>query len=337
MFKRVILSCLVCAAAVLLSAARVAVLPEIDDPAFDIVVDRDRLIVPDRSLIRIYSLFDFRMIGCFGRRGEGPEEFKGEVSLTVLSDVLFLSSDGKISYFTRDGRFIREIVWPEKGRGKLVPIGEGYVGFGPPVTDQSDRIRFNTLRLYDAAGKPGPVFTRSVSRFQRDGSITFMNGTFNFKVHGDLVWVQYTGREFRLDGFDRRGRLAVRIENKRLNHRAVTSKDRTRALNHIKMYMPWVYEARERIRFPRWWGGVGTFFIDKVSGMIYVITYVKQGRRTLFCIYDASGGFQKDLFMVVGDRTIWAPYPLDIHDGKLYQLIENLDEEVWELHVTPIG
>jgi hypothetical protein len=35
------------------------------------------------------------------------------------------------------------------------------------------------------------------------------------------------------------------------------------------------------------------------------------------------------------DERLWYPYV--IKNGKLYQLIENLDEEEWELHVTEIN
>ena len=34
-------------------------------------------------------------------------------------------------------------------------------------------------------------------------------------------------------------------------------------------------------------------------------------------------------------RTAMQPYPTDIREGKLYQLIENDDEE-WELHAWPL-
>ena len=218
----------------------------------------------------------------------------------------------------------------------LKPLGRGYVGFGAPMQDEADGIRFNTLCLYDRDFNPGKVVTRSKSRFQRDGSITFMDGTFNFKVFGDKIFVQYNGKEYRLDCFDAQGKLVFTIRDGDFENRKVSAGDRRRALDYIKKYMPWVYGARERIRFPRWWGGVGTFYVDAATGLIYVITYVKQGGRALFYLYDSSGIFLKKIYLPVGDRNIWAPYPLDIYGGKIHQLIENLDDETWELHVTDI-
>ena len=97
-----------------LSGTRVAVLAELNDPGFDIVVDGDRLYVPDGSAVFIYSLTDYRLITKFGRRGEGPGELMGEVALTVLPDILFLSSKGKIFHFGKNGDFIKEIACPEE-------------------------------------------------------------------------------------------------------------------------------------------------------------------------------------------------------------------------------
>jgi len=51
----------------------------------------------------------------------------------------------------------------------------------------------------------------------------------------------------------------------------------------------------------------------------------------LFYKYGTDGKFIKKFYLDVGYRDIWAPYPLDIENGKLYQLIENYEDEEWDL------
>ncbi len=57
-----------------------------------------------------YSKNDFKLKKKFGRKGEGPGEFKGRVDyINILPENLLISSRDKISYFTKNGGFIKEI------------------------------------------------------------------------------------------------------------------------------------------------------------------------------------------------------------------------------------
>lgn len=60
----------------LIFPGKVAVLPEVKRPAFDIIVDNNELFLVECATIYIYSLTDFKLKKKFGRRGEGPGEFK---------------------------------------------------------------------------------------------------------------------------------------------------------------------------------------------------------------------------------------------------------------------
>ena len=317
---------------------KVAILSEINNPGFDIKVDGSRLYVPEGHQIFIYSLKDYKLVKKFGRKGEGPKEFRGEIYLNVQPECLLVESEGKISYFTKDGKYIREIVRPEKGRIKgMAPLGKRFVGKGTSFTDPKDKVRYNTISFYDSEFKESSQITKTRSRFQTDGSVMFMNGTFNFKVFNSNIYVQYHGKEYRLDCFDQNGKLKYSITDEKFRNRKVTYLDRKRAFDYLKKYMPWVYRQKERVKFPDFWGGVGTFFIDSKRNRLYIITYIKKDNtRSLFYMYDLEGNFIKKFFLAVGDRSIWAPYPLDIEDGKLYQLMENIDREEWELHITPL-
>jgi hypothetical protein len=338
MTKRIIIYTSLLLLVASLWSEKVAVLKELNNPHFDIVVVKDQLYIPEGHQIYIYSLKNFQLINKFGKRGEGPKEFRGDVYLTIQPDHLLVESEGKISFFSKNGDYIREIICPQKARLiGLTPVGNRYVGRGSSYTDPKDKIRYNTICFYDSAFNQGSRITRTPSRFQRDGSIMFMNGTFNFKVYKNLIFVQYHGKSFKLDCFDQKGRIKYSITDKTFVNRPVSQEDRKRAYEHIKKYMPWVYRQKQRIKFPKFWGGIGTFFIDRECGRLYIITYVKKGNNeTLFYRCNLNGHIINKFFFAVGDRNIWAPYPLDIEGDKLYQLRENVDREEWELHITDI-
>jgi hypothetical protein len=82
-------------------------LPELQKPSY-ILIDENHLYVKERFSISIYSLKDFKLIKKFGKEGEGPQEFTRAINLDICDDYLAVISCGKISYFNRNGKFIRE-------------------------------------------------------------------------------------------------------------------------------------------------------------------------------------------------------------------------------------
>ena len=69
---------------------------------------------------------------------------------------------------------------------------------------------------------------------------------------------------------------------------------------------------------------------------VYIQTYLKENGKDEFFIYDLNGKFLKRLFLPVVYRNSLKPFPYTIMNNRLYQLIENEDAEVWELHAEKI-
>jgi hypothetical protein len=76
------------------------------------------------------------------------------------------------------------------------------------------------------------------------------------------------------------------------------------------------------------------FLVD--NGRIYIQTYLKKDDKYEFFIYDLEGKLIKRLFFPVKFQDALKPNPFDIEDNTFYQLIENEDEEEWELHAIEI-
>jgi hypothetical protein len=59
---------------------------------------------------------------------------------------------------------------------------------------------------------------------------------------------------------------------------------------------------------------------------------LKKDETDEFFIYNFNGQFLKRLFLPAAYLDGLRPCPTYIKDNKLYQLIENEEEEEWELH-----
>ena len=69
---------------------------------------------------------------------------------------------------------------------------------------------------------------------------------------------------------------------------------------------------------------------------IYIQTYMKKDEKYEFFIYDINGKFLQRLFLPMKYVNGLMPNPTAIKDNTFYLMIENEDEENWELHAYPI-
>ena len=113
---------------------KVAALEEIMNPQ-TITIDKDQVFITQGAEIFIYSLVDLNIQKALGRRGEGPGEFKLirhidglRIELNIRPDFIFVYSMGKISYFTREGKFKKEFRVNPGSVRSLNPLGKHFVG-----------------------------------------------------------------------------------------------------------------------------------------------------------------------------------------------------------------
>ena len=122
------------------------------NPAY-LLVDDTQLYITQGVSVSIFSLTDYSLVATFGKAGEGPQEFKVHqhnavpVFLDIQSDQILVSSMGKLSYFSKNGKFIREHRF-SKGMAPpfLQPIGSNFVTRG---FLHESKINYNLLILLD--------------------------------------------------------------------------------------------------------------------------------------------------------------------------------------------
>jgi hypothetical protein len=91
---------------------------------------------------------------------------------------------------------------------------------------------------------------------------------------------------------------------------------------------------KNMITFAEYFPAIQGFYVENQK--IYIQTYMKKEEKYEFFIYDVNGKFLQRLFLPVKYMNEFMPNPTAIKDNTLYQLIENEEEENWELHAHPI-
>lgn len=106
-----------------LMGKKLATIPEVFQP-FLLVMDDQQFYVTEGATVSIFSRKDYTMKTKFGKEGEGPQEFKLAQGMPGLilyphTDSLVINSAGKVSFYTKDGKFIKELKVPT---GSMVSI-----------------------------------------------------------------------------------------------------------------------------------------------------------------------------------------------------------------------
>ena len=87
------------------------------------------------------------------------------------------------------------------------------------------------------------------------------------------------------------------------------------------------------MKFPQTFPPMRDFYVaDK---KIYVLPFAKENGENYFYIFDMNGKFVKKIPVPIKDHNILELYPYALEGSKLYQLVEN-EEEEWELHIASI-
>jgi hypothetical protein len=326
--KKLILILLLLLIASLVLRGKVKSLPDLVKPRH-IAVDEHQIYIVEGVTVSIYSLNDFKLKKKFGKEGEGPQEFKRRIiQLSIQPDYIFLNSAGKVSYFTKDGKFIKELRTISSDM-RLKPFGKGFVG-GRTLAENNTLYFF--IGIYDANLKKKKDVYKQEREVQMGGKGTkvFAHPLPYYTYEDNLFIVK--GKDFVIDVLDKAGerRYSITYDYKRIK---VTADDKKRVLDHLKTdpeTKPFL-EMIKPIIFPDYFPAIRNYYIaDK---RIYVITYKQENNKTECFIFDIKGKFLKKVFLPYIYVNPIDEYPAAIKNGTLYQLIENEETEDWELHI----
>lgn len=308
-----------------------------------ILIDDSRIFINQGTDVFVYSKDKFNLLKKFGKSGEGPMEFVKSPrpwipSLTIYDcgDNLLINSAYKVSFFTKDGEFIKEKKISNFGR--VLPLGENLVHIKMSSENKTRLVvselldkDFNNIKRICAYKFPAQsgkkrdpiLMARMSSYFDR---YTY-NGKFVF-VSEDCTLSIFDQSGNKLTSF-RPDYTAVPIDN------GMEKKLDDFFLADIRFKTPYAADkSRGLLEFQ----DIMPLFKDyRISGAeIYVFSSFKKDGKYETFIYDLSGKFIKKTFLKIHDMDILTFYPFAISDHKIYQLVWNEEDEVSRLEISPI-
>jgi hypothetical protein len=315
---------------------KVAVLPEIMKPV-TLAVDDTQFYVTEGASIYIYSLKEFNLLKKFGREGQGPQEFQIHpllpMTLNVGGDKLIVFSVLKVSYFTKTGEFIREIRAKSVIAG-LQPFDDRFLG---STQTQEDNVRYRVVNLYDSKLDKLKELYRVKDSFQAVGQgLKVLEKTFFYNAYKNRILLpgkdDATVDVFKLDD-EMKKLFSIHLDEKKIK---IGQEFKKAVIEYFKTTpgLKEQFELIKPIRIPDYFPRVALFFVE--SDTIYIMTMKKENNKVEFFTYDMKGKFIKRLMIPVYYETPVKPYPLTVHKAKLYQIVENEAEEVWEFHKSEI-
>ena len=307
-------------------------LPQLMSPEA-IQANSENLYITDGFSIKIISLKDFQLKKTFGRKGEGPQEFKGYILAYVFPEYVFINSPGKVSYFTLAGEFIKEIRTTHIF-GRFKPLGnEHFVGYS---YSREDKIRYESIYIFDSKfNKVKEIYKRKYF-LEKTGGINLVEERPPiFHIAADKIFLD--GVDGIIYIFDKTGKQvdAIRHDYERI---AFTAEHKKRFVAFLKRNKDTkeYYEANKaRFTYPDYFPPIRMFHVN--GGRIYVMTNKETAGKNEFIIFDMKGKILKKLLIPIApfeESVIPLFYTID--NGKLYHLVDNEETEEWELRIYPL-
>jgi hypothetical protein len=354
----VILSLLFLASFVL--AANLGTLEEVLVPEM-IQVSGDELYVLEGATIYVYSLKDLKLLRKFGQKGEGPGELKTMAAFpnnfTVYHDYVFVQGFDKVIFFSKQGNVIKEQRFSHKL--KVLPVKEKFVVNTFPFKGQDGKT-YGAIKLFDSKMNEIKELYRQefpVQIHKAANEIPMIADALTFRVYDDKIFIEESPKGFLIEVFDYEGKKLYQIE-KKYQKSPVTEEYKTLAFNHLKedflhkkvnLFVPFHINEGGWNEFKKWailiypdfLPPIRDLFID--NNKIYIQTFKRQANKQEFILMDIKGKTLKTLHLPVVKNSTFAAEMSGlglkfcaIDKDRFVYLVENEEEEEWEVHMETI-
>lgn len=291
-----------------------------------ITVIGDDVIIAEETSIQLYSLKSESFIRYIGKTGNGPGQFNAAPVVHVTPrKKLFVLSQKKLMQFTLDDTLIFEKKMT-RYISKIIPIGKKYVASIFGFT--KDREYKITIALLDENLKLIKPLHRYVKANPRK-RIDMVSYIIDFDVNNGKIYISKPKEDgLIIDVLNDRGDSLysiektgekVKIPNEYIEEEKQAVKESKSKYWHL---------IKDVLHFPKYFPSIRSFSVK--DGHIFIKTWQKAGKKTLFRVLTVSGQTKPDLYLPESGRLY------TINNGRYYFLKENVDEEQWELHSRPL-
>lgn len=314
------------------------ILPQISDPQ-EIVVDNGQIYIVEYTSIYIYSTKDFKLQRKIGKEGEGPQEFRPrpgiyEISINVEPDYLLVKSVQRLSYFTRDGEYKKEINTTVP-YNDLIPLGEQFVG--TKLWLDENKKRYSVTNIYDSQFNEIKQIYKQKRYFQLGNDINILlqakqKRPLTCTHHGRIIVEgEYSDAIYI---FNKSGKKLCSIEPN-YDKLEVSEQHKKAIHDFFILIKSRIYQRfKKNLKYPKYFPTIK--HITVADKKIYVIPFNKKQEKFEIYIYDLEGKLLKKTLLSLAEMDLIHLSPFSIAKGKVYQLIEDLDKEEWSLHITEL-
>jgi len=344
MKKNILILVLLCSQLLPIGYIYAKKITELDDFYKDpfLIVNEKQFYIWDRVLrkVFIYSKTNYEKIDEFGKRGEGPGEFISIGNVFLLDDYICVSSFPKLCFFSKKGKFKKEIKGPLDA-GAFVPIGKNFIGKSYPHSGpykEEGKIQFS---LYNSNLKmKKDIYLVKYHKFAWPGekkeNILWIRPCIKAVSYQNKIIIGSSYEGFLLLFFDSNGNMLYKID-KQYEKRLVTKEEKKELLNEAKIRMGekrWnEHKFMYNVVFPDYYPAFSNFVIE--NNKIYVFQFPKDETIEI-SILDLKGKPLDKKNIPLIERSIIEKGRFSIHDGKMYYVIDNIETENWELNEIEI-
>ena len=298
-------------------------------------LDDTQMYITEKANIYIYSLKDFKLIKKFGKSGSGPKEFQINAQAPLFcdsqSDKLIITSQLKVSFFSKKGKYIKEFRIAGLFASFFRSIRNKYAGTRLVI---ENNVMYFTVDIFDKDFKPGKHLFKQKHFFQQGKKMNPIGRLPFFSIHKDKIFIEnYAGQIF---VFDEKGNKTNTINHK-YKPLLVTKQHKAQVINFYKtdqrIKQFWNI-FKDNLEFPKYFPNIRQTIL--ANDHIYIQTWRVVDNRSEFLIFTDDGKFERKTMVKLPDVDIMSPSQISIKNNKIYQLVENIDEEQWELNIIDI-
>jgi hypothetical protein len=295
-----------------------------------LTVKGDFFYIVHKCTIMRFSLKEHKFLNRFGKRGEGPGEFKYPPLIHVTDEHIFANSVGKIIYFTHAGTLITEIRIPYQS--DLWPLKRNYLfhKFNTEKRTANLMVRvigptFNAIKDLGAITPSHFLYIGEGDETKRDRNlIPHYSWAFS---NGETVILGRSVKGFHIELYDHLGN-PLHIISKEYEKIKIPQKVKDEKMAKEKKSKYWEQNKRMfNYVFPKHYPAIFRIFATKDK--LYVFTHKTEKDRREVIVLDFKGN-------ILGKTFVPQKSKYFITGGKYYYLNENPDED-WELRVVDIN
>lgn len=322
-------------------ADKKAVLDELSRPSA-IHIDMGRIYIVDFPHVYIYSGEDLSFIKSFGSAGAGPAEFLRYARLHFHADYIIVQSSTRFSYFSREGKYIREEKVPVHfDRGVKLFGRKLVVSRRNPGKENEQELNL-TVNFYNFDFQKEKEIFRQKYFIQLNDRVNAIylpevdrRASIRFFVNQDKIFIEgENGETGNIYVFDQNGEKLYTInhtfEKLKVSGKHIEAVEEWHRIKKRRLYP--ILKERNQLYTPPYFAAI--HYLRLADNKIYIIPYKKKAGKNQLYIFDLKGELLNRVPAPLVEENLFNFYPHTIKNGKLYQLLDN-DEE-WELRISKI-